>query len=291
MKVYIDKCSDYEESYEKAKVLLKKCNFKVKGKKVLLKPNLVTDNSSQSGITADVSLARAILDNLEDCEVVVGNDFDHFRNTGYDKLERDYNCKVVSFDNLPKKDIIEIKVPKPFKFEKIPIARQVLEADYVVSLAKLKIHGLCQVTMSLKNMFGCVPTRLHRIRIHPSIRTSLMDVLQVKYPDFGLIDGVVGNQMDEVSSNPVKHGILLASKDCLALDVVGTRCMGIHEDEIEFLKRAMEFYKFKKDKIEVIGEKIEDVMKPYESRHGLIMGLRYLGEKAMGKVMDVVNKN
>ena len=287
MKVYIDKCEDYEESYEKAKELLKKCNFKVKGKKVLLKPNLVTGSSSQSGITSDVSLARAILDKLDDCEVTVGNDFDYFRDLGYDKLEKEYNCKVVSFDKLPKKDIIEVKVPNQFKFDKIPIARDALEADYIVSLAKLKIHGLCQVTMSLKNMFGCVPTRKHRIRIHPSIRIALLDILQIKYPNFGLIDGVIGNQMDEVASNPINHGILLASKDCLGLDVVGTRCMGIHEEEIEFLKRAMKFYKFKEEKIEVIGEQVENVMKPYDRRKGLSTHLRYLKEQAVAKYVEL----
>ena len=292
-KVYIEKADvEYgEESYEKAKEFLKKVKFKVKDKKVLIKPNLVTDDSSQSGITADVSLCKAILERLENCKVVIGNDSDNFRNTGYDKLEKEYNCKIVSFDKLNKRDIVNVKVKNPQKFSEIPIARLVLDAEYVISLAKMKIHGLCQVTLSLKNMFGCVPTRKNRIKIHPSIRTALLDILQIRKPDFGFIDGIIGNQMDEVSSNPIKHGILLCSKDCLGLDIIGTRCMGINEDAIEFLRKAKGFYNYNSDKVEVKGERIEDVMKPYEIRQGLSTQLRYLGEKALAKVMDMFDKD
>lgn len=289
-KVYIDKADvEYgQESYEAAKKILTKANFKVKNKKVLIKPNLVTNDSSSSGITADVSICKAILDKLENCEVTIGNDFDNFKETGYSNLEREYNCKLVAFDKLDEKDIIFKPVKKPFKFDKIPLARQVVEADYVVSLAKLKIHALCQVTLSLKNMFGCVPTRHHRIKIHPSIRSSLMDILQVRYPDFGIVDGIIGNQVEEVHSHPINSKMLLASHDPLALDIIGTKCMGIHEDEIEFLKRAKEFYNFNPKKIEVIGEKVEDVAKPFNREYGFTTKARYAVERIRSKILNSI---
>jgi uncharacterized protein (DUF362 family) len=285
-KVFIDKADvEYgEASYQVAKEILRKANFRVKGKNVLIKPNLVTDDGSRSGITADVSLCRAILDKLSDCKVVIGNDFDNFKATGYDVLEKEYDCKIVAFDNMPEKDILMEKVKNPFKFDKIPMARPVVEADYVVSLAKLKIHALCQVTLSLKNMFGCVPTRKHRIRIHPSIRESLMDILQVRKPNFGLVDGIIGNQVEEVQSNPMRSGILLASKDPLALDVIGTRCMGIHEDEIEFLERAIKFWNFDVNKIEIEGEVVHDIMKIYDREFGITTKARYAAQRLMSKV-------
>ena len=289
-KVYLAKADvDYgEQSYEAAKKLLTKANFKVKNKKVLIKPNLVTDDSSSSGITADVSICKAILDKLDNCEVTIGNDFDNFENTNYSNLEKEYNCKLVAFDKLAEKDIIFKQVKTPFEFDKIPMARQVVEADYIISLAKLKCHALCQVTLSLKNMFGCVPTRAHRIRIHPSIRYSLMDILQVRYPDFGIIDGIIGNQVEEVSSHPINSSILLASHDPLALDIIGTRCMGINEDEIEFLKRAKKFYNFNPKKIEVIGEKVENVAKPFNREYGFATKARYAVEKLRSKILNIV---
>ena len=104
-KVYIDKAEvEYgEESYEATKKILKKANFKVKNKKVLIKPNLVMSDSSSSGITADVSLCKAILDKLENCQVTIGNDSNNFSPNNYDKLEKEYNCKVVCFDKLEEK--------------------------------------------------------------------------------------------------------------------------------------------------------------------------------------------
>ncbi len=292
-KVYIDKADvEYgKESYEAAKKILTKANFKVKNKKVLIKPNLVTDDSSFSGITADVSICRAILDKLENCEVTIGNDSDNFEATDYNKLKKEYNCKIVAFDKLSEKDIIFRPVKTPFKFDKIPLARQVLEADYLISLAKLKIHALCQVTLSLKNMFGCVPTRKHRVRIHPSIRSSLMDILQIRCPDFGIIDGIIGNQVEEVSSHPLKSNILLASHDLLALDIIGTRCMGIHEDEIEFLKRAKSFYNFDPKTIEVVGEKVENVVKSYNREYGFSTRARYAAERVMSKISELYTIN
>lgn len=289
-KVYIDKARvDYGPgSYESTKKLLTKANFKVRNKKVLIKPNLVMPYSSKSGITADVSLCKAILDKLDGCEVIIGNDSDNFEATGYDVLEKEYNCKIIAFDNLDEKDIIFKEVKTPFNFSKIPMARHVIEADYVVSLAKLKIHALCQVTLSLKNMFGCVPTRKHRIRVHPSIRSSLLDILQVRKPDFGLIDGIIGNQVEEVRSNPMSHGILLASHDPLALDIIGTRCMGINEDDIGFLKMAKDFYKFNPERIEVIGEKVENVSRAYNREYGFATKARYAAERVMSRVLNAV---
>ncbi|MAF50545.1 MAG: hypothetical protein CMH64_00475 [Nanoarchaeota archaeon] len=286
-KVYIDKAEvEYgEESYEAAKNILRKAKFKLKNKKVLIKPNLVTSDSSISGITADISFCKAILDKLDNCKVTIGNDSNNFKQTHYDILEKEYNCEIVCFDKLEEKDIIFKPVKTPFEFNEIPIAKHVLDADYVVSLAKLKIHALCQVTLSLKNMFGCVPTRHHRVRIHPSIRKALLDILQVRYPDFGLVDGIIGNQVEEVASNPMRSNILLASHDPLALDVIGTRCMGIDENDIEFLKRAIKFYKFDVNKIDVIGEQVKNVMKEYNREFGLKTKLRYAVEMLRSKVI------
>tara|TARA_Y100000310_G_C20466944_1_gene708118 strand:+ start:18 stop:893 length:876 start_codon:yes stop_codon:yes gene_type:complete len=289
-KVYIDKADvTYgEESYEAAKKILKKANFKVKNKKVLIKPNLVMSDPSSSGITADVSLCRAILDKLDNCKVTIGNDHNHFKTLKYDKLKKEYNCEIVCFDNLEEKDIIFNPVKQVFEFDEIPLARQVLEADYIVSLAKLKIHALCQVTLSLKNMFGCVPTRHHRYRIHPSIRTALLDILQIRSPDFGLIDGIIGNQVEEIQAHPLKSNILLASHDPLALDIIGTRCMGINENEIEFLKKAIEFYKYDTKKIKVIGETVKDVTQKYDREFGLTTKARYAAQRIMSRVLKTV---
>ena len=269
-KVYIDKADvEYgEKSYEAAKKILTKANFKVKNKKVLIKPNLVTDDISISGITADVSICKAILDKLENCEVTIGNDFDNFEATGYNKLKKEYNLKIIAFDKLNEKDIIFKPVKTPFKFDKIPLARQVLEADYIVSLAKLKIHALCQVTLSLKNMFGCV-VGARKPQWHMAAGDSeafarmLIDTYLFLKPRLTIIDGIVGMEGNGPGSGgePRKLGLIFASTDCIALDRVITEVLGAKAHDLLTTKVAEEdgLGETDIDNINILGERIEDV--------------------------------
>lgn len=276
-----------ENSYRMALKVLKKCNFKVEDKKVLIKPNLVMPDSSISGITADVSLCRAILDNLDNCQVVIGNDSYQFKHLGYETLAKEYNAEVVSFDRMDRSLIIKKNVPKPVRFNTIPIAKHVVDADYIVSLAKLKIHSLCQVTLTLKNMFGCVPTRFHRIIIHPYIRRALLDVIQVAYPDFGLVDGIIGNQVDEIASFPMPHGVIFGGHNCLAVDFTGCRLLGLNPEDIKFLKLAKEFYNFDDGSIKTNLD-INDLIKSYDHRRTFEIKKRYAVERCMSYAFSFI---
>jgi len=278
-----------KNSYRMASKVLRKCNFKVEDKKVLIKPNLVMPDNSESGITADVSLCRAILDRIDNCRVIIGNDSDHFEENGYVKLAREYNAEIVSFDHMPKNLIEKRKVPYPIRFKTIPMAKQVLDADYIISLGKLKIHSVCQVTLTLKNMFGCVPTRFYRVIIHPYIRRALLDVLQVAYPDFGLVDGIIGNQRDEVNSFSIPHGVIFGGHNCLAVDFIGCKLMGLNPDDIEFLRLAKEFYNFNESKIKVNAD-IDKLKKNYNNSRTFEVMKRYVTEILMSQAFRFINK-
>ncbi len=229
----------YEDRVERDTArLLDDLGFRVRNRRVLIKPNLVTAAPAYSGITTHVSLCRAVMDRLEDCEVTIANDTRAgLERNGYVELARERGARVVAFDELPMRDIVFAEVPDPVVFPRIPVGRPALETDFVVSIGKLKIHSLAQVTLTLKNLFGLVPTRRHRVRIHPSIQEALADILSVVSPDFGLVDGVIGNTRFEVASHPISHGLLLGGWDPLAVDAVGARCMGFDPAEIVHLRR------------------------------------------------------
>jgi len=278
-----------EDAYKTTKRALSKLKFRVKNKKVLIKPNLVTGSFPHEGITTDVNVCRAILEKLENCDITIAegglNTEESFEKLDYNKLALDFGIKIV---NLNKDKIIKAKVKRPLQFKQIPYASSVLEFDYVISAAKLKIHSLAQVTLSMKNMFGCVPTRRNKVMIHPLINKAIVDILQIRYPDFCVIDGIIGNQRDECRIDPVKAGIIIAGKDPIAVDTIATKCMSIDPNEIEHINNAIKV--FGDREIEVIGEKIEDVAKKFSRTIKLTTRMRYLYEGALSRCYRILNK-
>ena len=271
-----------DQAYETTARLLDRLNFGVTGKTVLLKPNLTTASSAESGITTDVGVCRAILERLDGCRILIGegsggaNTGTAFERTGYVDLARRFDAELVNFDEVA---VVRKPVPAPLHFTELPFARTVFDVDTIISAAKLKIHSLAQVTLSLKNMFGCVP-RSEKLRVHPHINKGILDIAQVIYPDFSVVDGIVGNERDELDSFPVPSGIVLAGEDALSVDCVGTRCMGVDPDEVEHLRRGTEL--FGPRAIELLGPPISEVAKIYNrkrSRRGqwAVWGSRVLG--------------
>lgn len=278
-----------ENAYKTTKKVLNRLNFKVKNKKVLIKPNLVTTSSANKGITTDVNVCRAILEKLDNCNTTIAeggiNTDESFKKLGYNKLAKELGIKLV---DLNKDKIIKAEVKNHLALKKIPYAASVLEYDYIIDVAKLKIHSLAQVTLSMKNMFGCVPTRKNKIMMHPLINKAITDILQIRYPDFCVIDGIIGNQRDECRSDPVKANIIIAGKDALAVDTIATRCMKIDPNEIKHINNAINV--FGNREIEVIGKKIEDIAKKFNRSIKLSTRMRYLCEGALSRCYRILNK-
>jgi len=263
MKVYIVSGRD---PYKATKELLSKMRFSLKNKKVFIKANLHPNKIAST----DVGVVRAILEKLKNCDTTIGGNVgisgEPFTINGYDKFEKKFNVRLL---NLDKDEKIVKKVKNPLRFNDFPIAKSVLDADYVINASKLKIHCHAKVTLCLKNLFGCIPGRV-KILIHPYINEAIHDYMQIFKSDLNIIDGVVGNQNDEFYPNTVKSNIVIGGYDVLSVDVVGTKCMGVYPCEVEYLK----LLNYDKLKIDVIGEKIEKVFKEYDTRRRPIRTLR-----------------
>ncbi|MTI95715.1 MAG: DUF362 domain-containing protein [Firmicutes bacterium] len=112
------------------------------------------------------------------------------------------------------------------------IARPVLDADLVVSVAKLKTHGLTLFTGAVKNMFGAVPgatkAEYHRqLPKLPDFCTGLVDVFAAARPQLAVMDAVWGMEGNGPSAGDVRHrGLVLASRDAVALDTVAANLIG-----------------------------------------------------------------
>jgi len=145
------------------------------------------------------------------------------------------------------------------------IANGVLEADGLVSLPKLKTHGLTRFTGAIKNQFGCVPGirkgQHHAQTPDPyDFATMLVDLNTLIKPRLYIMDGIMAMEGNGPrSGKPTKLGVLLFSTDPIALDSIACKIIDMDPTLLptsEPGERAgLGTYHY--DNIEVIGENVE----------------------------------
>ncbi|MCK5286821.1 MAG: DUF362 domain-containing protein, partial [Thermodesulfovibrionia bacterium] len=196
--VYI---SQKDNPYKGACEALDALGFSVRGKRVYIKPNLTGGEPSENGMTIDIGLVRAVLERLHDCpRITIGESCSDtkkaFDELGYRQLVDEFSH--VQLEDIRSAEIVWKSIPKPYHTREMPFNASIFEHDYVINIAKMKTHSLAGVTLCLKNIFGFVPTRKQKLMYHPFIRRALLDMNQIVPSHFCLVDGVWGNEFDEV---------------------------------------------------------------------------------------------
>lgn len=125
-----------------------------------------------------------------------------------------------------------------------PVIKPVLDADFVVSLGKLKTHGMTGYTGAVKNLFGVIPGT-YKAEYHfryPSLTPfceMLLDLAAFVKPGLSIIDGIVGMEGPGPSGgSPREVGLLFASESPYLLDAVAARVIGFKTSEVETLRLA-----------------------------------------------------
>lgn len=115
----------------------------------------------------------------------------------------------------------------------VTIAREVLEADVVINLPKLKTHQQAGMTCCVKNLFGCVVGRrkafLHLLRGGDPARFGgmLLDVARLARPALNIVDGIVAmHRGGPIRGQPIPFGAVLAGVNPVAVDTVAFHLAG-----------------------------------------------------------------
>ena len=164
---------------------------------------------------------------------------------------------------------------------------QTATADwYRISLAVPKTHETALVTLSMKNMMGCLvgydkalmhgSPRLHAdVRmidsVEPAKQPEMYKVFHrnlirlIKYvpPSLSVIDGFVGMEREgPVKGDAVNLGVAVASMDYVAADTIMAKIMGYDPSDIGYLYYANRESLGVGDmsQINVIGENISNIM-------------------------------
>ena len=173
-----------------------------------------------------------------DALVLVGDGTDHY--TPVQAAQAHGHLAIIEqagfqFVDLHLAPYTRFNVPHPAMFRGYELSSELEDIDLFISLAKLKAHHLCGVTLSMKNLFGLPPGPIWgspRGSLHSPVRLPrvLADLTQLFPPGICLIDGLIGCNYAEwhgQGGDPVASGVLIAGDNPVATDATAARFMGV----------------------------------------------------------------
>jgi uncharacterized protein (DUF362 family) len=228
-------------------------NLNVRGKAVLLKPNIV-EYIPGKPVNTDTRLIGAAVEaflRLDAASVTVGEGPGHHRDTDLLLYETGLGNQLahrkIDFVDLNRDELIKTKLQADYSgLGHLWLPRTVLESDFIVSMPKVKTHHWTGVTLSMKNMFGIVPGSrygwpknvLHWAGIHESI----LDICATVRPHFVIGDGIVGMQGDgPLNGTELRLNTVVLSDDPVAADAMCARALGFTPERVVHIREASMF--------------------------------------------------
>lgn len=274
------------------------------GAKVVVRANVCWAAKPESGIPSDPRVVEAFMrlirDETNPRELIVADrssigadTAEAFEVTGIKRAAlRGGADRVLP---LEQDERIPVQIPNARVLDKpVYLSKTMLEADTLIYLAKMKVHKLTNITLTMKMNQGSLDwydaIRNHRADMHQ----KMVDMLKVMRPHLALIDGLWPMQGQGPGSpfpeDLIKDfNVLIAGKDPVAVDTVGATIMGfdakheiamLREAEIEGLGVAT------LENIEVLGTPIEKVKRHFRRGNIHLIGLDPRIEVYMGGACD-----
>jgi len=236
--------------------------------RVLIKPNLLLPATPEKAILTHPYIVRAVAEYVLKRGAVVqiadSPATGSFRRIlaigGFEAALKGFDVEFKEFT-----DSLKIDIGQPFG--EIDIARDAVEADVVINLAKLKTHAQMGMTLGVKNTFGCI-VGLRKPEWHlrsgidqDRFAALLVQIHRIINPAITLIDGITAleGHGPGKGGDPRSLGFLIGSTDADSADRAVCQILGIDPETIPTLRVASRLG-FGGDGVEISGsfEPIED---------------------------------
>jgi len=216
-----------------------------RGERVLVKPNLVSGNNAALACTHP-EVVRSVCAHLLDCGArpmvadspAFGSAGRVAAACGLTEALRGLGLRVATLDR-----------PTPLRLSDgghIGLSRRALEADRILSVAKLKAHGQFRVTASTKNLFGavcgCRKALAHmRLGDQPGrMERLVLDVRRALPPAIGLVDGISAmHRGGPIHGEAFALGLVGCSPDTLTLDAALYGILGLTPTDVPLWTEAL----------------------------------------------------
>ncbi|MCX5646975.1 MAG: DUF362 domain-containing protein [Phycisphaerae bacterium] len=223
----------------------------VRGKRILLKPNFVETQRGTIHICTRPEVVFAAVEvfrRLGAATVLIGEGPGHCRDTDR-VLDEAQMAEALVENKTPFVDLNnDDLVVRPNAGGRSGLATLTLpataaQADWIVSMPKMKTHHWVGVTLSMKNLFGLMPGIVYgwpkNVFHWAGIEQAILDIHATVKPQLAIIDGIVGMEGDGPIVGTPKHaGVLVMGQDLAAADATAARIMGIDPLKVTYLRSA-----------------------------------------------------
>ncbi len=222
----------------------------IRGRKVLLKPNLVEPTKKCPQMTTHPAVVVAVANVFRNfgAEVVVGEGPGHMRDTEMALVESGMQDALddagLRFVDLNYSQTGWIKnAGRATVLDGFHFPREVLEADLIVSLPKMKTHHWVGYTGALKNLYGVIPGIKYgwpkNVLHYAGIPQSIYDINATLPKTISVVDGILAMEGDgPIMGSAKPMGLILVGTNNTAVDATLGRIMGFEPSKIEYLNLA-----------------------------------------------------
>ncbi len=243
-------------------------SFVKPGERIVLKPNVLFGMDPQRCIGTHPSVLKAVGRKLQEAAATAlygdssgfGGCQSNMRRAGLKAAADELGMAMADFDHGRGVTHTGALLNRSFV-----IANGILDADGMISLSKLKTHGLTRFTGAIKNQFGCVPgmrkSQFHLKLADPyEFGTMLVDLTTLLMPRLYIMDGIMAMEGNGPrNGNPRKLGVLLLSTDPVALDAIACRIIDLNP---EFVPTSAPGEKsglgtYHRENIELAGDRLD----------------------------------
>lgn len=246
-------------------------------KRVLLKPNMVEPTRKAAHITTHpaIIVAAAEVFRRWGATVTIGEAPGHVRDTEMALVESRVSDAVdaagVKFADLNYETVAW--QPNRGQRSKLPgfwFPQSIVEADYVVSLPKMKTHHWMGVTASMKNLYGVLPGIIYgwpkNVLHQHGIAETVYDINASLPSLLAIVDGIECMEGDGPIMGTLKRmGLVVVGTNLPAVDATVTRIMGLPPERIPYLALAANSLGPLNDRqITQRGEAWQEVVSPFK---------------------------
>jgi uncharacterized protein (DUF362 family) len=252
-----------------------------KNKRILLKPNIGRNVAPETGVTTHPQVVAAAIDTFRECgaDVAVGESpitgvttLEAFETAGIAAVANERDCPLIDMDVH---QYATVEIPEGVAIKSLKVCREIAEYDIIVSIPVMKTHMHTGVTLSVKNMKGCL-WRRSKVDLHmlpqlsgheeKPLDIAIADLSSVLRPHLSIIDGTIGMEgLGPSAGNPKELDVVLVGVDAFATDSLACGIMGISASDVPHLRMGAErgYGVINLDAIRANPENWKDVQSPF----------------------------
>lgn len=239
------------------------------GKTAVIKPNLMSPTPSGEATVTDSRVTGAVTELAlhAGAEVIIAegsavgfvgptdqwDTMEAFEVSGTADVARALGVPIV---DLNRESYVATGVTNAYALATVPVPSTIAKADMVISVPVFKSHPFTGMTVACKNLQGVMPWRLKRATHRAGLEAGLSDISAAVSRGFAVVDGT----MAQALGGPISLGLIIAGRNCTAVDATCARMVGYEPDRLALLRFNAErgLGVIDESKIEVVGESLQN---------------------------------